>query len=557
MDSPSSDHGIHFAEADDGWTFRSYSDLAADAHAVAGRLRQAGARPGEVAALLVSEPRDFAPAFLGVQLAGLTPSPIASPLTFQGSESYDEHVISVLRVASAGLVVADTGLADTAARCAATVPGARAIALGAVADLPATNGGRVDPAEIQLLQMTSGSSGTPKGVRVTGENLAANISSIHRWLGVTPEDSCSSWLPLYHDMGLIGTFLGSVSAQIDLWLMSPIDFLRSPLRWLGVHGREGVSVTTSPNFGYSYAVRRTRPESLTGMDFSGWRAAMNGAERIDPRAAAEFTQLLQPFGFRASVLTPCYGMAEATLAVTGVRPGEGSRTVRVEDGLRPGEAVTVASENQLGATHPSTGGSYLASCGRPVPEAEVAVVDETGTALPEGHFGEIRVSGTGVAAGYTGAPEATSSRFTAEGLLTGDSGFLLAGELYVVGRTGDSLKVRGRKVHAEDLEAKLTALEGIKAGRCAVALGATGGRQHVVAVVQSSETSWLDPLLSVVRSATDEAITVTVVRSAKGGIPRTSSGKPRRSTIWRHFLEADLPGELVHGRLPEVTTAGR
>jgi len=405
-------------------------------------------------------------------------------------------------------------------------------------------------AELALLQFTSGSSGTPKGVRVSPDNLAANVRAIHGWLGVTPEDSCSSWLPLYHDMGLIGTFLGSVVGQIDLWLMTPLDFLRSPARWLETHGKHGVSITTAPNFGYGYAASRVRETDLAGYDFSGWRVAMSGAERVDPGVANRFANRLAPYGFRPSAFTPCYGMAETTLAVCGVVPGTGARIVRTAGPLVAGERVAVADKGTLGVDEPADPARWITSCGTPVPETAVTIVDDQGGVLPEGSFGEIRVAGASVALGYQSPDPDASAPFTAEGLLTGDAGFLFDGELYVVGRIGDSLKVRGRKVHAEDLEAALAQVPGVPAGRCAVALGAAEGRGRAVAVVEAPDDSWLPAALTMLRTGLDESVAVTVVRARRGTIPRTSSGKPRRRLMWQQAADGTLAGHVLHDTFP-------
>jgi acyl-CoA synthetase (AMP-forming)/AMP-acid ligase II len=399
---------------------------------------------------------------------------------------------------------------------------------------------------LALLQFTSGSSGTPKGVRVTQENLIDNIRSFLGWLRVTPDDACSSWLPLFHDMGLIGTFLGSVVAQIDLWLMSPVDFVRSPARWLECHGRLGATITSAPNFGYGYAAQRTGPEELAGMDFGRWRAALAGAERIDPRVFARFTAALASHGFRATALAPCYGLAESTLAVSGVVPGSSPRIVRVAGPLRTGEPVDIAEQGTLGVDCPDDSSGWLTSCGAPVPGATVQIVDGGGAPLPAGHFGEIRVSGGSVAAGYRSPDPGASAAFTADGLRTGDSGVMLGGEVFVVGRVGDSLKARGRKVHAEDLELALSAVPGIRPGRCLVALGDHDGAGHALLMVESTDTSWLDGALAVVRAAIDEAVRVTVVAAGRGSIPRTSSGKPQRRLVWRQLHEELLPGDVVY-----------
>ncbi|NGN69412.1 fatty acyl-AMP ligase [Streptomyces sp. A7024] len=546
MDDPAADRGIHFCRPD-GWEFRSYAELAGQALATAAYLRSE-VPGGGVVALQVEEPRVFVPAFLGAMYAGLTPAPIASPLTFAGRGAYAEHAAAILRAARPAAVVADPLAAGSAGQAAARAD------LAAPLVLPGPDEGLLGPgqatgrgaAELALLQFTSGSSGTPKGVRVTPANLDANVRAILAWLGVTDADSCSSWLPLYHDMGLIGTFLGSAVAGIDLWLMAPVDFIRTPAKWLDCHGRYGATITTAPNFGYGYAASRVRDDDLAGADFSNWRVAMSGAERVDARVAADFATRLAPHGMRPSAFAPCYGMAEATLAVSGVAPGVGARIVRTGGPLTPGAQVTVTGSGLLGRDRPEEPERWLSSCGRPVPGTRIDIVADDGRPLPEGHFGEIRVGGASVAAGYEGAAADASGRFTADGLRTGDAGFLLDGELFVVGRIGDSLKVRGRAVHAEDLEAALGGLPGVPPGRCAVALGTDEGRGRAVVVVEAAAGEWLDPAVTLLRSALGDAARVTFVTARRGTVPRTSSGKPRRRLLWRQASAGELPGEVVH-----------
>jgi len=549
MDGPSASRGIRYAEPDGSWTFQSYGELAADAYRVAGLLRGLAPyppEPGGDVSLLVADSKRFVPAFLGTMLAGLTPSPIASPLTFRDAAHHARHVAGVVAASGSAVVLSDPSLQGVARQVTERTGVGTPALLDRVADLPFDESARGAPAEVALLQFTSGSSGKPKGVRVSPENLAANVRAIHDCLGITPDDICSSWLPLYHDMGLIGTFLGSVVAQIDLWLMSPLDFIRRPARWLECHGRNGATVTAAPNFGYGYTSRRTRPAELDGMDFSGWRIAMNGAERIDPRVVADFAGLLAPHGFRPTAFGPCYGLAEATLAVSGVRPAQPARMVRLAGGLRSGEAVTVVGEGTLGVDRPALGETWLTSCGGPVAGAAVQIVDDSGRPLPDGHFGEIRVQGESVAHGYESVDAAASRNFTPDGLRTGDSGFICGGELFVVGRVGDSLKIRGRKVHAEDLETALTGVPGISGGRCLAALGTADSAEHVVVIVEAADSRWLDGALSVLRAATDDDLAVTIVRGERGSIPRTSSGKPRRRLVWQQLLDSRLPGDVVY-----------
>jgi acyl-CoA synthetase (AMP-forming)/AMP-acid ligase II len=359
-------------------------------------------------------------------------------------------------------------------------------------------------------------------------------------------------LPLYHDMGLIGAFLGSAVAQVDLWLMRPIDFIRSPATWLNCHGQHGVSITTAPNFGYAYAAARVRDEELAGADFSGWRAAMSGAERVDVRVAADFAVRLAPHGFRPAAFAPCYGMAETTLATSGVTPGTGARIVRVGEPLRTGESVAITGEAVLGVDRPDDAERWLSSCGGAIAQTAIEIVDEDGKALEEGVFGEVRVSGASVAHGYQSA--ADSAAFTAAGLRTGDAGFLLAGELFVVGRIGDSLKVRGRNVHAEDVEASLTSVPGVRPGRCAVALGTWRGRGRAVVVIEANAADWLDDVTALLRAAFDGSVATTIVRGHRGVIPRTSSGKPRRRTIWQLACDGALAGDVVRDTFAHAST---
>ncbi|MEV1077628.1 AMP-binding protein [Streptomyces sp. NPDC050211] len=544
LDSPAPERGIHHYRNGD-WHLRQYAEIASAARRTAAFLHANGVTKG-VVSLLIEEPETFVPAFLGTMYAGATPSPIASPVSFAGHDAFTDHAAAVLHTAAPAAVLTDDALAPLAATACAKAGTGTPLVLPSPDTLPAADDLDRRDAELALLQFTSGSSGTPKGVRVTGENLTANVRAIHGWLGVTGEDSCSSWLPLYHDMGLIGTFLGSVVAQIDLWLMSPVDFIRSPARWLDCHGRHGVTITTAPNFGYGYATSRVRDEELRGTDFSTWRVAMSGAERVDARVAADLAARLAPYGFDSRAFAPCYGMAETTLAVTGVRPGVGARIVRPDGPPAVGAPVTVVGSGVLGVDRPEDPARWITSCGAPVPETAVDVVDDDGAPLPDGTFGEIRVRGTSVADGYQSPDPAAGAPFTEHGLRTGDAGFLLDGELYVVGRVGDSLKVRGRKVHAEDLEAALNALPGVPAGRCAVALGARGGQSGAVVVVEAAGDDWLEPVTAVLRTALDTSVSVTVVRARRGTIPRTSSGKPRRRLLWRQAGEGAPLGDVLH-----------
>ncbi|HEV2370661.1 MAG TPA: AMP-binding protein [Streptosporangiaceae bacterium] len=552
LDDPATATGIHFAGEGGTWEFHSYAALAAGIRRVAALLHESGATPGEPVSLMLSESRDFITGFIATMLAGAVPSPVAGPLTFRGKDVYARHVAGVLEVARPSLVLTDQALAGTVAETGWEGKAVRLdwSNLPDAADVPR----RPLPA-VALLQFTSGSSGRPRGVRVSPDSLDQNLTAIVEWSGLAPQEVFTSWLPLHHDMGLVGALLCPMVQQADLFLITPDQFVRDPMRWVACMGSGGATMTTSPSFGYSYAARRLKPEQLAGMDFSRVRVAILGAERIDPVGVAAFTALTGPYGFRAESLVAAYGLAEATLAVTGVRPGDGATIIRLgEGGLRTGEPVEVAGQARLGSDQ-VTGVGWLTGCGAPLAGVSVAVVDDDGAVLPDGRFGEIVVSGESVALGYqtgTASSAEAATEFAADGLRTGDSGFIRDGDLYVVGRIGDSLKVRGRKVHAEDLEQRLAEATGLRTDRCAVVAGTIGDQDVVVALVEDTGTSWLDRVVAMLRSATGDSVALAVFHGRRGCVERTSSGKPRRRVIWRRLLDGESAAVFCYTNWPDL-----
>ncbi|MFG1999256.1 AMP-binding protein [Spirillospora sp. NPDC048911] len=550
LEAPDDSHGIRLAVPGGGWRFHSYAELATDVRRLAAFLRDRRAPAGTPVSLMLSNPLDFAAGFAGCLLAGLTPSPIATPLTFGGRAQYAEHVAGVLRVAQPSLVLADGELYDAAAEASLAAGLADApVRLPEPSDLPEPEntsgglGGGSRP-DLALLQFTSGSSGRPKGVRVTWDNLDDNITALRSWSQWGPGDGFASWLPLYHDMGLIGGLLTPLVSQADLWLMTPDQFIRSPLRWLECFGSLGATMTTAPTFGYAYTHRRVREHQIAEMDFSGWRVAICGAERVDASELGEFAALLRPRGFRSEALMPAYGLAEGTLGVTGVSPDVSSPVVRLDErALAPGEPVPVAEIATLGVDRVK-GAGWLTACGPEMRRVRVQIVDDAGTPVPDGSFGEIQIGGSSLAAGYATADGTID--FEREGWTTGDSGFQLDGHLYVVGRIGDSLKVRGRRVHAEDLEAELARVDGISAGRCAVVFGSHHAVDVAAAVVESSSETWLDDTVARLRAATSDSVAVAVFRGRRGIIPRTSSGKTRRRFLWHALRTGASEAEPVY-----------
>jgi alkylation response protein AidB-like acyl-CoA dehydrogenase/acyl-CoA synthetase (AMP-forming)/AMP-acid ligase II len=545
LDAPTSGRGLHFADDDGGWTFWEYPCLAALVAEAAARIEFECTHNGPVSIAIPSGP-EFVAAFLGTLVAGHTPSPLALPIFLRDPERYIGHVAAILEATDPALVLAEQGLLEQLTRAvdqagfrnppvALDLTGGRAFAIK-----------RRAPAELALLQFTSGSSGRPRGVRVSWENLETNIAMIGRWTGMRPEDAGGTWLPLYHDMGLIGALLFSMVSQSDLWILRPDQFIREPLRWLELFGRQGVSVGVAPNFGFAYVHRRVSDEQLDGMDFSGWKAAIVAAERVDPDVLTRFALRLAPYGFKPSAYLPAYGLAEGTLAVTGVPQLEIPRSVKPNwASMGFGQRVHIEETLRLGEPDRfGSGAGWLVSCGRPLEGVSVSVLDDDGRELPQAHLGEIRVQGPTVALGYTGSGDG-STRFTPEGLITGDAGVLLEDELYVLGRIGDSVKVRGRTLFVEDIEAQLAAADGVSKGKVVVLAGGDGRRNMIAAVVEATRGAWVHEVSRILEAEVGREASIKILASPPRTIQRTSSGKPRRRVMWREFLDGSVPGEVV------------
>lgn len=540
--------GVHVAEGDDRWSYHSYADLSVDVRGFAAGLAATGAEPGEVVSLMVAEPRNFIVAFMGTLAAGMVPSPLAPPRSLRG-DRYPAHLARVFSVAQPSVVIADddvrayaqTALAESEVDAWVLPPEPAAGIEPIGAAVPRA------PEDLALLQFTSGSSGNPKGVRVTWGNLAANTRAIRDWMHWVPEDVFATWLPLHHDMGLVGAMITPVISGTELWIMTPEQFIRTPRRWLDCFGHRGATLTTAPSFGYSYCARRVKPDQLAGSDYSNWRIAILGAERIDPVALHDFCNLVRPYGFDEGALVGAYGLAETTLAVTGVAPGARSPLVRpAAAGADLGQPIEIDDIGVLGLDRAD--GSWLSGCGTPIGDLSVRIIDEQGRTLPDGTFGEIVVSGSSVAEGYLEAGGKIVP-FAPDGLHTGDGGFVWENQLYVVGRMTDSLKVRGTMLFAEDLEAQLARLEGLSGLPAVVLLGRHGDRDHAVLLVEDTGArAWLDSAVATLRAATTAEVNLSVLCGKRGAIDRTSSGKPRRRVLWRQLVAGPTAKwEPVHG----------
>lgn len=538
LDRPNTGRGVHLAADDGGWEYRDYGELASAARRTAGALIEEGVRPGDVVCLIL--PTDFTciETYFGVWAAGATVCLITPPL-FQDGDDYVAHVAAILRQASPALVVASKDLSEYAGRAMdqAGMSGEPwQPRQGAEAD--------VQPAgELALLQFTSGSSGAPRGVMVTWENLEANSDLIARMAGYEDGDVVASWLPLYHDMGLIGTFITPIARQGMLRLMRPDHFIRDPARWIRCFAE--AQHTAAPPFAYAYCARRVKPEQLEGLDLSGWKMALIGAEPIDPHALEVFAQLVEPYGFSRSMFKPAYGMAETTLLVTMDNAPRDPLAVRPDsEALTFGQPVRILDQHRLGAQSLGAKAGWVVGCGTPESDVSVVIVDDSGHPLEDGLLGEIVVGGASACPGYYAGAEAKSTRFADGKVYTGDAGFFHEGQLFVLGRMGDSIKVRGRSVYVEDLESKIAEVSGLGKGRIVVVGVPGAGQKGLALFAETQSEEWIPSVRETLRRRVGDDVELTIVVGT-GLIQRTSSGKPRRRYMWERLQGGQMDGARV------------
>ena len=527
----------------------SYGALDAAARELAGWLQARGAQ-GERVVLMHLSRRQFAVSLLACLYAGAIAVPV--PPT-GGRRHHAVRVAGIVKDVAPCATFTDAALAPDVSRLLASCGYGSVPCLAADAVPVRVPWQRPDLSEdtVAYLQYTSGSTGTPRGVVVTHGNLLANLAAIEEALGAGPGERVGGWLPFHHDMGLVGQLLLPLYLGGTSVLLSPEAFLKRPARWLEAIGRYGIGVSGAPDFAYELCARQVTDEQVAGLDLSGWRVAVTGGEPVAATTGRSFTQRFAPAGFRPEALTPCYGLAEATLLVSGgcLETAPAARAV-------DGEAL---ERHQLREPRAGRAPRTLVACGRPY-GSEVRIVDpESLRTVADGGIGEIWVRGAGVAGGYWRDRTATAEVFdavTADGeggfLRTGDLGTLLDGRLHVTGRLKDVIVVGGRNLYPQDLEhavQQISALFGT-----GTAFSVPGERERVV-MVQELRTHKrydldLDGLAGDVERCLAEEFGISVdgvLLVRPGTIRRTTSGKVERAATRRLFLNGRL--QPLHQRL--------
>jgi fatty-acyl-CoA synthase len=515
-----------------------YASLAEQARALAGGLLALGLAPNDRVAIAADSDGDFLRTFFACQYAGLVPAPVPLPAPLGGKDAYVAHVRRMLVSSQARAAFAPPALGDWFVEAG---EGLELLFSGALGDLPKARAERlpeIDPHGLCYLQFSSGSTRFPMGVAVTQAALMANLVAVGRHgLRVEAADRTVTWLPLYHDMGLVGMLLNSLAFQVSVDLLPTGAFVRRPGLWLDLISKRGGSISYAPTFGFDLAARRAGAAVMADLNLSTWRVAGLGGDMIRAEPLRAFATAYEPAGFDPRAFVASYGMAEATLALTLTPLGQGLKTdIADVDALeRQGRAQA--------PTRPGARAREFTLCGGVLEGHKVEVRDEAGAVLGDRRVGRIFAFGPSLMKDYFGEPAETAKTLSADGWLdTGDLGYTLDGQIVITGRAKDLIIVNGRNVWPQDLE--WTAEQespALRAGDVAVfSINDEAGEEKVIALVQcrtadpAARSTLATEVSNLLRAR--HGLEVRVVPTPPHSLPQTSSGKLSRSKAKALFL---------------------
>src|SRR5262245_35005758 len=465
----------------------TYGGLHASAEAVAAGLQARGLQPGQTVALMLPTSRDFFLGFYGILLAGGIPVPLYPPARLSQLEEHLHHQMRILSNTDTAMLLTVPEAKPLARLLSAQVESLHRVV--AASELSAHGGDAVrspvQAHDIAFVQYTSGSTGNPKGVMLTHANLLANLQAMGQAVQITSTDVFVSWLPLYHDMGLIGAWSGSLYYAYPLVLMSPLAFLAWPARWLWAIHRHRGTLSAGPNFAYELCVRRLEDRDLEGLDLSSWRVAFNGAEPVSAVTLARFTERFRTYGFRPEAMAPVYGLAEAALGVAFPTLGRAPHIdhVKREPFMRSGRAAP-ADANDTTAFH-------FVACGQPLPGYQIRIVDATGHEVGERQEGRLEFQGPSTTRGYFRNPEATAQLCHGAWLDSGDLAYIAGSTVYLTGRAKDIIIRAGRNIYPHELEEAIGEIAGVRRG-CVAVFGSpdpVSGTERLVVLAETRETA--------------------------------------------------------------------
>ena len=525
----------------------TYSGLANAARAVAGGLRRWGLAPGERAAIMLPTGRAFFEAFFGILYAGGVPVPIYPPARPSHIEEHLRRQAAILDNAQAVVLIAPPQARLLIAFLTAHVEGLRG--METVERLSRAAGETIAhaaaPDDMALMQFTSGSTGDPNGVVLSHANLLANIRAMGEAMEVETSDVFVSWLPLYHDMGLIGAWLGSLCLSVPVVVMSPLAFLVRPERWLWAIHHHRATLSGAPNFAFELCLRNIEDAAIEGVDLSSLRMVANGAEAVSPDTVRRFTARFGAYGLRAEAMAPVYGLAESSVGLAFPPLGRAPVIDRIERRALSdrGEAAPAPSGDD--AVAPDT--IEFIACGRPLPGHEIRIVDASGRELGERREGRLQFRGPSATAGYFRNPAGTAALFDGEWLQSGDLAYIAGGDIFITGRSKDIIIRAGRNLYPHEIEATVGAIAGVRKG-CVAAFGRSDpvtGTERLIVLAETREEDErarerlrariAEAVADLVEAAPDE-----VVLAPPRTVPKTSSGKIRRAAAAEMYAAGAL-----------------
>lgn len=535
----------------------SYAVLQQRARVIAAGLLEVDLRPGQSVALMLPTGEDYFYCFYGVLFAGGVPVPIYPPARASQIEDHLRRHAGILANARAAVLITVAEAKGAARLLKAQVETLRAI----ITPDELSRGGGALPSyaikaeDVALLQYTSGSTGNPKGVVLTHANLLANIRAMGRAAQVSSTDVFVSWLPLYHDMGLIGAWLGSLYYAYPLVVMAPLAFLARPERWLWAIHRYRGTLAAAPNFGYELCLRKIPDEALVGLDLSSWRMAFNGAEPVSPETVVHFSERFARYGLRPEAMAPVYGLAECAVGLAFPPPGRGAVVDRIQRDkfMRTGRAEPAEGADML----------RVVACGRPLPDHQIRIVDATGREVGERVEGRLEFRGPSATGGYFRNPQQNSLLFHGEWLDSGDYAYMAGGDVYLTGRAKDIIIRGGRNIYPYELEEAVGNIPGIRKG-CVAVFGSpdpVAGTERLVVMAEIRET---DPKAAEGLRAQVNTVTLDVLGMPADDIAlvpvhtvlKTSSGKIRRAACRELYEKGRRPQRAVWWQIARLTWSG-
>lgn len=538
--SPEKPH-IFFQNEDGNEEIVTYGELLTASMRVANSLRDRGLKPGETVAIMYPTSPTFFYIFMGVLFAGGVPVPIYPPFRMHMLEAYARTEAKILGSAEVRMLITFADAQKLSKLLQGFVPSLRQVVIAD--DLlhaeaaPIIPNARMD--QPAFIQYTSGSTNDPKGVLLSHYNLLSNIAAYGKGIKITPSDIVVSWLPLYHDFGLIGAWLGSLYHGVPLILMTPFSFLSHPERWLWmIHYHRG-TLTGAPNFAYELCVNKIDPAKIEGLDLSSWRVAANGAEKVYPRTLEAFAKKFEPYGLNRKAIMPVYGLAESTVGLLIPPLGRDFRVDHVDRVKFEEERQAVPSDSKQALE--------FAGCGMPIEGHEVRIVDDNIQELPERHVGRLQFKGPSSMQGYYNNPTATNAILHDGWYDSGDLAYQADGEFFITGRRKDLIIKAGRNIYPAEIEELVGNVPGVRQG-CVAAFGTVdekSGTEILVVVAETKETNAQKrqemrmTINDVIATALDMPVD-EIILVAPRTVPKTSSGKLQRAACKNMYLAGKI-----------------